>query len=203
MIYGYARVSTTGQNLSSQINTLKEQGCQKIYEEKFTGTTRKRTEFEKLLTEIKAGDTLVVTKLDRFARSTKDALEIIEDLFHREIRVNILNLGVIENTPTGRLIFTVFSAFADFERDLIVERTQEGKAYAKKNNPSFEEGRPKRKLTKQHLHALSLLESHTYREVTELTGFSISTITRIRRQYLDEIEIGVRTSKKYSWEYND
>ena len=203
MIYGYARVSTTGQDLSSQINTLKDQGCQKIYQEKFTGTTRKRPEFEKLLSEIRVGDTLVVTKLDRFARSTKDALEIIEDLFHREIRVNILNLGVIENTPTGRLIFTVFSAFADFERDLIVERTQEGKAYAKKNNPSFEEGRPKRKLTKQHLHALSLLEEHTYKEVAELTGFSVSTITRVRRQYLDEIEIGERTSKKFSWEYND
>lgn len=132
MIYGYARVSTTGQDLSSQINTLKGQGCQKIYQEKFTGTTRKRPEFEKLLSEIRVGDTIVVTKLDRFARSTKDALEIIEDLFYREIRVNILNLGIIESTPTGRLIFIVFSAFADFERDLIVERTKEGKAYAKK-----------------------------------------------------------------------
>ena len=203
MIYGYARVSTTGQDLSSQLEILKEQGCQKIYQEKFTGTNRKRPEFEKLLSEIETGDTLIVTKLDRFARSTKDALEIIEELFYREIRVNILNLGIIENTPTGRLIFTVFSAFADFERDLIVERTKEGKAYAKKNNPTFKEGRPKRKLTKQHLHALSLLEKHTYKEVSELTGFSVSTITRVRRQYLDEIEIGERTSKKFSWEYND
>ena len=201
MIYGYARVSRNGQDLSSQLDTLKEHGCQKIYKEKFTGTTRKRPEFEKLLAELKVGDTLVVTKLDRFARSTKDALEIIEDLFYREIRVNILNLGIIENTPTGRLIFTVFSAFADFERDLIVERTKDGKAYAIKNNPNFKEGRPKRKLTKQHLHILSLLEKHTYKEVAELTGFSVSTITRVRRQYLDEIEIGTRTSKKFIWEY--
>src|SRR5699024_3769082 len=203
MIYGYARVSTTGQDLSSQIISLKEQGCKKIYQEKFTGTTQKRPEFEKLLAEIRSGDTLVVTKLDRFARSTKEALEIIEDLFYREIRVNILNLGVIENTPTGRLIFTVFSAFADFERDLIVERTQEGKAYAIKNNPHFKEGRPKRKLTKQHLHALSLLENHTYKEVAELTDFSVSTITRVRRQYLDEIEIGERTSNNFNWEQHN
>ena len=200
MIYGYARVSTTGQDLSSQINSLKEQGCKKIYQEKFTGTTQKRPEFEKLLAEIRSGDTLVVTKLDRFARSTKDALEIIEDLFYREIRVYILNLGTIENTPSGRLIFTVFSAFADFERDLIVERTQEGKAYAKKNNPNFNEGRPKRKLTKQHLHALSLLENHTYKDVSELTGYSISTITRIRRQYLDEVKVGEIISHKFNWE---
>src|SRR5699024_9253992 len=200
MIYGYARVSTTGQDLSSQIISLKEQGCKKIYQEKFTGTTQKRPEFEKLLAEIRSGDTLVVTKLDRFARSTKDALEIIEDLFYREIRVYILNLGTIENTPSGRLIFTVFSAFADFERDLIVERTQEGKAFAKKNNPNFNEGRPKRKLTKQHLHALSLLENHTYKDVSELTGYSISTITRIRRQYLDEVKVGEIISHKFNWE---
>jgi DNA invertase Pin-like site-specific DNA recombinase len=200
MIYGYARVSTTGQDLSSQIISLKEQGCKKIFQEKFTGTTQKRPEFEKLLAEIRSGDTLVVTKLDRFARSTKDALEIIEDLFYREIRVNILNLGTIENTPSGRLIFTVFSAFADFERDLIVERTQEGKSYAKKSNPNFKEGRPKRKLSKKHLHILSLLENHTYKDVSELTGSSISTITRIRRQYLDEIKMGKITSEKFSWE---
>lgn len=200
MIYGYARVSTTGQDLSSQIISLKKQGCKKIFQEKFTGTTQKRPEFEKLLAEIRSGDTLVITKLDRFARSTKDALEIIEDLFYREIRVNILNLGTIENTPSGRLIFTVFSAFADFERDLIVERTQEGKAYARKSDPNFKEGRPKRKLTKQHLHALSLLENNTYKDVSELTGYSISTITRIRRQYLDEVEIGKITSRNFNWE---
>src|SRR5699024_5436483 len=157
MIYGYARVSTTGQDLSSQIISLKEQGCKKIYQEKFTGTTQKRPEFEKLLAEIRSGDTLVVTKLDRFDRSPKEALEIIEDLFYREIRVNILNLGTIENTPSGRLIFIVFIDFADFERDLIVERTQEGKTYARKTNPNFKEGSTKTKLTKQHLHALNLL----------------------------------------------
>lgn len=72
-----------------------------------------------------------------------------------------------------------------------------------KNCPTFKEGRPKRKLAKQDLHALSLLEKHTYKEVSELIGFSVSTITRVRRQYLDEIEIGERTSEKFSWEYNN
>lgn len=131
MKYGYARVSTTGQTLEGQIKTLKEEKCDQIFAEKYTGTKKERPEFQKLLEIVDAGDTLVVTKLDRFARSTKDALETIEGLFNRQVRVHVLNLGIIEDSPTGRLIFTVMSAFADFERDLIVERTQEGKRIAK------------------------------------------------------------------------
>lgn len=187
MIYGYARVSTAGQSLASQVETLKENGVQEenIFKEKITGTNTERPEFKKLLSILEKDDTLVITKLDRFARSTKDALETIEQLFNDGITVKILNLGTIENTPTGRLIFTVFSAFADFERDLIVERTQEGKAQAKLN-PNFKEGRPKRKLTKQYLHALEVLENNTYKETAELTGISTATLSRIKKQYEDE-----------------
>lgn len=83
--------------------------------------------------QLQAGDTLVVTKLDCFVRSTQEALIIIKELFERDVKIDILNLGRIENTPTGRLIFTVFSSFADFERYLIVEGTQEGKVIAKQN----------------------------------------------------------------------
>lgn len=127
------------------------------------------------------GDTLVVTKLDRFARSTQDALEIIKDLFDRNIKVHVLNMGVIENTPSGRLIFTIFSAFAEFERDMIVERTQEGKMLAKQN-PDFREGRPK-KFTKQQInHALTLLENHSYKQVEDMTGISVSTLVRAKKK---------------------
>lgn len=85
---------------------------------------------------------LIVTKLDRFARNTREALEIIQYLFQNDIKVHILNMGIIDNTPTGQLIFTIFSAFAQFERDMIVNRTGEGKKYAKDNDPAFKEGRP-------------------------------------------------------------
>lgn len=187
MIYGYARVSTSGQSLDAQIELLKENGVKEenIFQEKITGTNKERPEFKKLLSILEKDDTLVITKLDRFARSTKDALETIEQLFNDGITVKILNLGTIENTPTGRLIFTVFSAFADFERDLIVERTQEGKAQAKKD-PNFKEGRPKRKLTKRYLHALEVLENNTYKETAEITGISTATLSRIKKQYEDE-----------------
>ena len=181
MKYGYARVSTRHQDLEGQLRQLEEEHCDKIFFEKITGTKSDRPEFQKLLQTIQTGDTLVVTKLDRFARSTQDALNTIKYLFEKGIRINVLNLGVIENTSTGRLIFTIFSAFADFERDLIVERTQEGKAIAKQK-PGFKEGRPK-KFSKQQLAlAMQLLETHSYSEVEKMTGISKSTLTRHKRQ---------------------
>jgi DNA invertase Pin-like site-specific DNA recombinase len=183
MKYGYARVSTRHQDLEGQLRQLEEERCDKVFFEKITGTKSNRPEFQKLLEEIQTGDTLVVTKLDRFARSTQDALNTIKYLFEKGVRINVLNLGVIENTSTGRLIFTIFSAFADFERDLIVERTQEGKEIAKQR-PGFREGRP-RKFSKQQLAlAMQLLETNSYTEVEKMTGISKSTLTRHKRKLL-------------------
>jgi len=179
--YGYARVSTAGQDLEAQLQALKAEGCKVIYREKFTGTKTDRPEFQKLLAELKTGDTLVITKLDRFARSTKEAIEVIRDLFDKGVRVHILNMGIVENTPTGRLIFTIMSAFAEFERDMIVERTQEGKAIAKQHD-DFKEGRPRKYGRKQIEHALSLLETHSYTEVERMTGISKSTLIRRKKE---------------------
>lgn len=177
---GYARVSTSGQDLHSQINILKEEKCDVIYAEKFTGTKKNRPEFKRLLQDIEPGDTLVVTKMDRFARSTKDALETIEELFENGIRTHVLNMGIIEDTPTGRLIFTIMSAFADFERDLIVERTQEGKKIAKLK-PGFKEGRPREYTDFQLDQALELKKTNSYKQVTEMTGISKSTLYRYEK----------------------
>lgn len=179
--YGYARVSTMHQDLQVQLKQLENENCNKIYSEKYTGTNKKRPEFQKLIDMLQEGDTLVVTKLDRFARSTQDALEIIKDLFNRNIKVHVLNMGIIENTPTGRLIFTIFSAFAEFERDMIVERTQEGKMLAKQN-PDFREGRPKKFSRQQINQALSLLENHSYKQVEDMTGISVSTLVRANKK---------------------
>ena len=179
--YGYARVSTMHQDLQVQLKQLENENCDKIYSEKYTGTNKKRPEFQKLIDMLQEGDTLVVTKLDRFARSTQDALEIIKDLFERNIKVHVLNMGVIENTPTGRLIFTIFSAFAEFERDMIVERTQEGKFLAKQK-PDLREGRPRKFSRQQINHALSLLENHSYKQVEDMTGISVSTLVRAKKK---------------------
>lgn len=177
MKYGYARVSTTSQDLQVQINILKSEGCEILYQEKFTGTKTERKEFNKLFEILKKGDTLVVTKLDRFARSVRDGIETIKELFKKGVKVHVLNMGLIENTPTGRLIFNIMMSFAEFERDMIVERTQEGKAIARQD-PNFREGRPKKYSKKQINHAIKLKETCTYQQVKDLTGISKPTLYR-------------------------
>ncbi|MEY8749419.1 recombinase family protein [Alkalicoccobacillus gibsonii] len=179
--YGYARVSTVSQDLEVQLNRLKEEGCEKIYSEKFTGTKKDRPEFLKLLEELKEGDTMVVTKLDRFARSTVDAIQTVRTLFDKGVRVHILNMGIVEDTVTGRLIFNIMSSFAEFERDMIVERTQEGKMIAKQR-PDFREGRPRKHSKNQVQHALKLLETHTYKQVEEMTGIQKRTLIRRKNE---------------------
>jgi DNA invertase Pin-like site-specific DNA recombinase len=183
MKYGYARVSTISQDLEAQLQALKNEGCDEsnIYSEKFTGTKADRPKFKELLTKLSAGDTLVVTKLDRFARSTVDAIQTVRELFERGVRVHILNMGLVENTPTGRLIFNVMSSFAEFERDLIVERTQEGKAIARQRE-DFREGRPNKYGKKKIEHALGLLATHSYKQVEDMTGISKSTLIRAKKK---------------------
>ena len=187
MIYGYARVSTTrqsrdGNSLEEQTHALEQYGCQEIITEAFTGKTMERPDFQKLLHRLREGDTLVVCKLDRFARTAIEGVQTVRDLFERGIRVHILNMGLIENTLTGNLILTVMLAFAEYERGMIVERTQTGKAVARQD-PNFREGRPKKYLLSQISHALELLESgKTYRQVEAMTGISKSTLVRARRK---------------------
>lgn len=149
--WGYARVSTSGQaangnSLDDQRGKLHEAGCDEIVDEAYTGTKMDRPKFTKLLSELETGDTLVVCKLDRFARTASEGSALVKDLLARGINVHILNMGLIENTPTGRLILNVLLSFAEFERDMIVERTSEGKAIAKATNPDFKEGRPRREI---------------------------------------------------------
>lgn len=186
MKYGYARVSTKGQakngnSLEEQVKKLKDEGCEKIIEETFTGTKTDRPQFQELLSILSEGDTLVVTKLDRFARSTVEGIQTVKGLFERGVKVHILNMGLVENTPTGRLIFNIMSSFAEFERDMIVERTQEGKAIARQRE-DFKEGRPNKFSKKQIDHALGLLENHSYKEVENMTGISKSTMIRAKRK---------------------
>lgn len=186
MIYGYARVSTKGQakdgnSLEAQEKALRESGANEIYVDAFTGTKTDRPEFDKLMKKIQKGDTLIVTKLDRFARSMSQGSELVSDLIERGIKVYILNIGVMDNTPSSKLIRNVFFAFAEFERDMIVERTVEGKAIAKQN-PDFREGRPKKYSRKQIEHALELLDSNSYKQVEDLTGISKSTLIRAKKK---------------------
>ncbi|MBO1139872.1 recombinase family protein [Enterococcus avium] len=184
MQYGYARVSTLSQSTNEQMQQLLEFGVLKknIYSDKFTGTKSNRPAFTTMLDKLRSGDMIVVTKLDRFARNTREALEIIEPLLDDDITIKVLNLGTIENTPMGRMIVRTLLSVAEMERDMIVERTQEGKAFAKKNNPNYREGRPKATLTGPKRHAYELMQQGlNYKDVEERTGFSRSTLYRIKK----------------------
>lgn len=187
MIFGYARVSTAaqcrdGNSLEEQVAALQKYGCHKIIEEAFTGKTMERPKFQKLLEELEAGDTFVVCKLDRFARTAIEGVRTVRELFERGIRVHILNMGLIENTLTGNLILTVMLAFAEYERGMIIERTQTGKMAARQN-PNFKDGRPPKYTQEQLQLGLMLLEQgKTYKQAKELTGISKSTLSRFRRE---------------------
>lgn len=186
MVYGYCRVSTQmqakdGNSLEAQEQLLKENGAEEIYSDAFTGTKAHRPELDKLLAVLQPGDKLVVTKLDRIARSASQGIELVQTLLDKGITVHVLNMGLLDNTPTGKLIRNIMLAFAEFERDMIIERTQEGKAIARKQ-PDFREGRPRLYNRKQIQHALDLLKNHSYRQVTELTGISKSTLIRAKNK---------------------
>ena len=150
MIYGYARVSTTGQakegnSLEFQEKVLRENGAEEIYKEAYTGTKKSRPELDKVIAKMQKGDVLVVAKLDRFARSVKNGLEIADTIAEKGCTLKVLNmgtLGVFDNSPSGKLARAMFLAFSEFERDMIVQRTQEGKAVAKaKKGDAYREGR--------------------------------------------------------------
>lgn len=150
MIYGYARVSTRGQErdgngLESQIAVLKQAGCEKIYHDAYTGTKMDRPEFTKMLGLLKPGDRLVVAKLDRLARTVVGGADLIRKLMDEGVAIHVLNMGMLDNTPIGKMLATVMLAFAEFERDMIVERTNEGKRVARVRD-GYREGRKAKEL---------------------------------------------------------
>ncbi len=141
MLIGYARVSTDDQTLDQQRATLKAAGCKRLYEEKASGAKRDRPELAKMLDHLRAGDVVVITRLDRLARSTRDLLDIAERLDATEAGLRSLAEPWADTTsPAGRMVLTIFAGIAEFERSLIHERTSSGRAAAKAKGVRF--GRP-------------------------------------------------------------
>lgn len=187
MVFGYARVSTKtqardGNSLDVQMKALKEAGAEKIYVDAFTGTKMNRPEFEKLRQKLRKGDTLIVTKLDRLARSVSQASGLITELIDEGITINVLNLGILSNDSVNTLLRNILLSFAQFERDMIIQRTQEGKAVARATDPDFHEGRPRKWDAEQMDHAMSLLQDHSYSQVVKLTGISKSSLIREKKR---------------------
>ena len=139
---------------------------------------------------------MIVTKLDRIARSLIQGIQLIEKLSDMGVIIEVLNLGVVDNSPTGKLIRNIMLCFSEFEREIIIQRTQEGKAVARQK-PDFKDGRPKKFKRKQIQHALDLLEENSYKEVAAMTGISVSTLVRAKRG-LKQLRVpGDKSRKEY------
>ena len=183
-IYGYCRVSTRGQLDGNSLEAQKEQILRDyptaiIIEEQISGAKAVRPKFDELVQRLESGDMLVVTKLDRFARSVIQGSETVNNLIDRGVRVNILTMGaILDNTPNSRLIRNIFFSFAEFERDMIYERTQEGKALARQRG-DFKEGRPRKYNPAKVDEALNYIEAgNSYKKSAEVFGISKTTLIR-------------------------
>lgn len=187
MIYGYCRVSSKGQLENNSLEQQEKEILEKyegasIIQEQFTGTTTHRPKFEELIDNLKENDTLVVTKLDRLARNTKEGIEIVEGLFKKGVSVHVLNVGLLENTTMGKFFLTTLLAVAEMERNMIVERTQAGKEIAK-TKEGYKEGRKPTYSQKQLEHASKLkLDGSSYKQVEEVTGISKMTLYRYMKK---------------------
>ena len=175
--FGYARVSTEQQNLDRQLDMLTQYGVDYIFNEKMTGTKRDRPELNKLLDRLMAGDTVVVESLSRLGRSTKDLIELVELFEKKQVHLVSLKEQIDTSTPAGKLLFTLMSAIAQFERDVIAERTREGLNAARARGRIG--GRPRTNEQKVR-QAVKLYQTGQYsvREIEELTGVKKSTLYR-------------------------
>lgn len=175
--FGYARVSTDAQNLNRQLDALKQFGVDAIYNEKMTGTKKDRPELNKLLERITEGDTVVIESLSRLGRSTKDLIELTELFNSKGVRLVSLKESIDTETSTGKLLFTLMSALAQFERDTIADRTREGLRSARSRGRTG--GRPKTNADNIKK-AVKLYKTQQYsiREIEELTGVKKSTLYR-------------------------
>lgn len=179
MILGYARVSTWDQNLDGQQDALTAAGAERIFADTITGTARDRPELDRLLSELRSGDVVVVTKYDRLARSLKDLLEIVELIQARGAGFRSLGEDIDTTTPAGRLVFHVFASIAQFERERIVERTKEGLEVARKRGRVG--GRPPAlsPAQKAEVKRMRDVEMRPIPEIAALFGVSGKTIRRV------------------------
>jgi DNA invertase Pin-like site-specific DNA recombinase len=192
MIYGYSRVSTNKQEMDIQVKSLKEAGATKVYSEKISGAKVDRKELSKLLKVIKAGDTLIVTKADRIARSLSQLESFVLDLTSRGVAVHILNMGLFTaesmDNPITKLLFQVLGSFAEFERSMILERTQEGIREARDKGVKFGRKSKTYVIEGALLHAIQQVEAGTMSQPqgAEFAGCSVATFKRRLKEYREQ-----------------
>src|SRR5690625_4096681 len=183
---GYARVSTRDQNLNSQIDALKSVGCERIFSEKVSGRKYKRTELDNCLDYLREGDTLVLTKLDRLGRTTKQLIELSQHLDDHGIDLEIIDMNVNTKDAMGKMFFTMMSAFAELEANLLSERTKKGLASARARGRSG--GRPR--ISDKKVDMIKTLydtREYTSNEVAKMANVSRATVYRVIQEKKKEL----------------
>ena len=176
MKLGYARCSTLDQNLDWQIDALTEEGCDRIFQEKFTGTRKDRPELLRMMDMLREGDTVIICELTRLSRSVKDLFDLVEQVEKAGANIKSLKEPWLDTTtPQGRLLFTIFSGVSQFERELIRERTMEGLASARARGRMGGRTSKDPKIVEQ---ALTLYDSRAYSvdQISKTTGISRRTL---------------------------
>lgn len=181
-VYGYARVSTAGQHLSPQVKELEQAGATEIFKEKRSGKDMNREALLSLFEKLEKGDTLVVTKVDRIARSLEDGIQFIKELNNRGVNLHVLNMGIFDGTPTSNMLFQILTAVAEFERNIMLERQKEGIAEAKKRGTYTNRRSRKYRATEGNMQsAITLFQNRdtnklTVKEICDKTGVTRASL---------------------------
>lgn len=179
-VIGYARVSTVGQSLDAQLEQLEAHGVDRIYQEKVSGAKLQRPELMAMMDYAREGDTVVVSKLDRIARSTKHLLEIVESLQEKGVSFRVLNINLDTDTPTGKLMLTMLGAVATFEREMMLERQAEGIAKAKADG-RYAGRKPTAKAKTPQVIELSA-RGESKQAIADTLGMGVASVYRILKE---------------------
>ncbi|TDB57960.1 recombinase family protein [Arundinibacter roseus] len=179
-IFGYARVSTADQNTDTQIDALQKFGCDRIFQEKISGLSVQRPALDEMLLLLREGDTVIVSRFNRLGRSRDHLISLIGEFSKRGIIFKALDLGIDSSTPSGKLVIGIFAALAEYDREMILEKTRAGQILAKANGKHI--GRPNG-VNEENLKKVkrALDKGLSISEIVQLTGISISSVKRYRK----------------------
>ena len=183
--FGYARVSTSDQNLDTQLDALNQHGCTRIFQDKISGLTHSRPALDELLSYVREGDTVIVSRFNRLGRSRAHLIDLIDELVKLGVNFKALDLGIDTSTPSGKLVIGIFSSLAEYEREMILEKTRAGQLLAKAKGKHI--GRPAGVDTEKYAKVKKLLEKgFGNSEIVELTGVSLASVMRYRNAITEQ-----------------
>jgi DNA invertase Pin-like site-specific DNA recombinase len=179
-VFGYARVSTTDQNLDTQIEALEKFGCDKIFQEKVSGINTQRIALDEMLAVLREGDTVVVARFFRLGRNRDHLINLVNDFAKRNVHFKALDVGIDTTTPAGKLILSIFASLAEFDRETILEKTRAGQLLAKAKGKHI--GRPNG-VNQQNYERVktALAKDMSVSEIVKLTGISSSSVKRYKK----------------------